>query len=226
MILLPIHIIAGLIGLAAGAVALLTRKGAKLHRQSGMIFVYSMLTMSATGAVMAALHFDRVTTIAGGLTFYLVTTALLTVRRPPIKLQWIEPVAMLVGLTVGIASISLGVEALNNGTGTIDTYPAELVFIFGIVALLAAFGDVRMLLARGFQGKQRMARHLWRMCVALWIAAASFFLGQADLFPEPIRASPLPALPVLLVMGMMIYWLVRVLFTQWRPLWRETQKGI
>jgi uncharacterized membrane protein len=217
MILLPIHIMAGLFGLAAGAVALFARKGAKLHRQSGMIFVYSMLTMSASGAVMAALHFDRVTTIAGGLTFYLVTTALLTVRRPMLKGQWIDAGALLVGLTVGIASVRLGVEALNNGTGTIDTYPAALVFIFGVVALMAAFGDARMLLARGLQGKQRMARHVWRMCVALWIAAASFFLGQADLFPEPIRASPLPALPVLLVMVLMVYWLTRILFTQWRP---------
>jgi hypothetical protein len=39
----------------------------------------------------------------------------------------------------------------------------------GAVALLAAFGDVRMLLARGISWPHRMARHLWRMCFALWI---------------------------------------------------------
>ena len=43
--LLPIHIIAGLIGLATGAVALYAAKGAKLHRKSGMIFVYTMLVV-------------------------------------------------------------------------------------------------------------------------------------------------------------------------------------
>jgi hypothetical protein len=216
-LLLPIHIIGGLLGLAAGAVALYAWKGAKLHRQSGMIFVYSMLALSATGAGMAALQPNRVDMIAGLLTFYLVTTALFTVRRPVMKPQWIDAGAMLVGLAVGIAGISLGVEAVNSATGTVDEYPPAPAFIFGAVALLAAFGDARMLLARGFRGTQRLARHLWRMCFALFIAAGSFFLGQADLFPEPIRIMPLLALPVLLVLFLMVYWLARVLFTKWRP---------
>jgi uncharacterized membrane protein len=217
MVLLPIHIIAGLLGLASGAVALYVHKGAKLHRQSGMIFVYSMLALSASGAAMAALQSQKVNTIAGVLTFYLVTTALLTVRRPGMKFQWIDATVMLIGLAVGIVSVRLGVEALNNATGTIDGYPPALCFIFGAVALLAALGDARMLLARRLQESHRIARHLWRMCFALWIAAGSFFLGQANLFPEPIRIIPLLALPVLLVLLLMLYWLVRVLFTQWLP---------
>ena len=39
MTLLPIHIIAGAIGLVAGAVALSAVKGATLHRKSGLLFV-------------------------------------------------------------------------------------------------------------------------------------------------------------------------------------------
>ena len=50
MILL--HIIDGLVGLTSGAIALSTRKGGKLHRKSGMIFVYAMTVLSASGAVM------------------------------------------------------------------------------------------------------------------------------------------------------------------------------
>jgi len=52
MILL--HIIGGLAGLTSGAVALSTRKGGTLHRRSGMVFVYAMLVMSASGALLAA----------------------------------------------------------------------------------------------------------------------------------------------------------------------------
>ena len=36
-------------------------------------------------------------------------------------------------------------------------------------------------------GAQRITRHLWQMCVALFIAAASFFLGQAKVFPASVR---------------------------------------
>ena len=55
------------------------------------------------------------------------------------------------------------------------------------------------------------------MCFALWIATASFFLGQADEFPEALRIMPLLCTPVLLVLLLMFYWLARVMFTQWRP---------
>ena len=110
MTLVAIHIIAGLLGLVSGAVALYARKGAKLHRQSGMIFVYFMLTMSASGAGMAVLNSLQVDAVAGVLTFYLVTTALLTVRPLTMKLYWINVGAMLVAFAVAITSAGLGIE--------------------------------------------------------------------------------------------------------------------
>ena len=54
MALLPIHIIAGLTGIVSGFIALYTLKGAKLHRKSGMVFVYAMLVVALTGTVMGA----------------------------------------------------------------------------------------------------------------------------------------------------------------------------
>lgn len=209
-----LHIAAGSIALAAGAVALYGLKGAKLHRKSGMLFVLAMLVMSVTGAVMAALKPEAISVIAGALTFYLVSTALLTVRRPAAGALWLDLGALLVALTIGIAGIYFGFEALKSPTGTKDGFPAPPYFIFGTVALLAALLDLRMLLARGVQGPHRLARHLWRMCFALFIAAASFFLGQAQVFPEPIRNLALLAIPVLAVLLLMLYWLGRVLFTQ------------
>jgi hypothetical protein len=54
------------------------------------------------------------------------------------------------------------------------------------------------MLARRLQGRHRVVRHLWRVCFAMFIAAASFFLGQAKVFPKPIRIIPLLAIPALL----------------------------
>jgi peptidoglycan/LPS O-acetylase OafA/YrhL len=67
-----------------------------------------------------------------------------------------------------------------------------------------------MIRAGGLRGASRLARHLWRMCFALFIAALSFFLGQSDEIPEPLRILPLLALPVLMVLVTMLYWLWRV----------------
>ena len=54
----------------------------------------------------------------------------------------------------------------------------------GSVCLLAAAGDVRMLVGGGVLGTKRIARHLWRMCFGLFIAAGSFFLGPSN---RPLR---------------------------------------
>jgi hypothetical protein len=48
------------------------------------------------------------------------------------------------------------------------------------------------------------------MCFALFIAALSFFIGQAKVIPEPFRNRGLLALPVLAVLVTMLYWLWRV----------------
>jgi uncharacterized membrane protein len=197
----PLHVLAGLAGLVSGAIALYSLKGGQLHRRSGKVFVYAMLFMSASGALMAALKptLTAVNVVAGVLTFYMVVTALLTVRRPALPARWLDGAAALVALVVCLSAFSLGAQA---GEGT--------YFMFGGVALLAAVGDTRLVLGRRLQGQRRIARHLWRMCFGMFVATGSFFLGQPQVFPETVRRSGVLTLPVLAVLLTMFYWLVRV----------------
>ena len=224
MALVLIHVIAGAIALASGTLALSATKGGNLHRKSGMVFVYSMLVMAGFGAVVAATpHYSlsgeffppqRLSVLAGGLTFYLVTTALLTVRRPIKGARWMDVGAMLFGLGVSVYGLKLGFDGLSAPQGMLDGQPTAPGFVFGAVALLAALGDLRLLFTRNVNSPFRIARHLWRMCFALFIAAASFFLGQARVFPKPMQNPALLAIPVLSVLLLMFYWLARVLFTR------------
>jgi hypothetical protein len=211
MSLLPIHIIAGSIAIIAGFISVFAVKGLKLHRKSGMIFVCSMLVLSVTGAVIAVVKNQPPNIIGGSLAFYMVTTALLTVRP---RSRWIDVAALVIGVVVGAAAIEIGFDALN-GTGKMNGVPAGMMFLFGTVALLATLGDIRMMRAGGLQGAQRIARHLWRMCFSLFIASGSFFLGQAKVIPKPIRILPLLAIPALLPLVLLLYWLARVLLTKW-----------
>jgi len=83
----------------------------------------------------------------------------------------------------------------------------------GSVALLAATGDVRMLLRRRISGTQRVARHLWRMCFALFIASASIFLARQQLFPALLRKTGVLLLLSFLPLMLMIFWMIRVRLT-------------
>ena len=208
--MLPVHITAGFVAIAAGAVALYALKGGRLHRKSGMVFVWAMWVMAALGGGLAARLHERLNVAMAVLTFYFVTTALLTVRRRAGRFHWTDAAAMLVALLVGVYQINLGLTALHSPTGKVDGIPAAPMFIFGGLALLAALGDIRLMLLGGLRGAQRIARHLWRMCFALFVATGSFFLGQADVFPRSMRIIPLLAIPALLPLLLMVYWLARV----------------
>jgi nitrate/nitrite transporter NarK len=75
------------------------------------------------------------------------------------------------------------------------------------------------------RGGPRLARHLWRMCFALFIAAGSFFSIRArvaKILPQPFTTAPMRALPILLVFVAMFYWLWRV---RRRPLGGSSDLG-
>jgi uncharacterized membrane protein len=79
------HVVAGMAAIAAGYVALYATKGARLHRRSGVLFVYAMLVMGLVGAGIATYERKPGSVFAGLIVAYMVTTALLAVaggRRP------------------------------------------------------------------------------------------------------------------------------------------------
>lgn len=208
---LVVHILAGSLGLVAGFVALYSTKGATLHRRAGMVFVYVMLAMTGTGGLIAIVRgaAPGINVPAAVLTAYLVVTGLATVRPPARWARTLNVGAMAVGLGVGFVSLTFGLEAVANG-GTRDDMPAFPFFLFGVVGVLGSVLDLRVIRGGPPVGRARLARHLWRMCFALFIATMSFFLGQADQIPEVLRIPALLALPVIAVPVTMFYWLWRV----------------
>ena len=207
--ILFLHIGAASVGLVSGGAALVFRKGARLHRAAGNVFFVSMLIMSGIGAAVAPFLPARISTVAGGLTFYLVATAWATVRRREGRVGRFESGALLVGLGVAALGVSLGWQGAINPKGTLDGLPWQPAFVFAAISGLAAACDLRVILRGGICGAPRIARHLWRMCVALLIAAFSF-VGQPKAIPEALRGSPLLFLPIIAVAVAMIYWLIRV----------------
>ena len=88
------------------------------------------------------------------------------------------------------------------------------VFVFGAVCLLAGLLDLNVVLRRRMTPTQRLSRHLWRMCVAFFIATGSFFLGQQDALPAAVRGSPWLFVPAFAPFGLMLFWLVRLRFAK------------
>ncbi|HEX2466145.1 MAG TPA: hypothetical protein VHR17_16095 [Thermoanaerobaculia bacterium] len=212
--LLPIHVAAGGLAMVFGFTALFAKKGGAIHRRSGLLFVCAMLVMGATASTLGFLESPTDPNVfAGFMTAYFVGTALTTVR--PVS-PWTRAITVaLLPVPVGLAfgGILRGVETFNNPGGVNNGVPFLMHFFLATVLIVAAAGDVRILRFGAPRGRPRLARHLWRMCFALFIAAGSFFSVRervAKILPELFTTAPMRALPILLIFGAMFYWLWRV----------------
>jgi hypothetical protein len=185
-----------------------------------------MLIM-AVGAVYLAIVKNQPNNLGGGiLTFYLIATAWLTAQRGDGTTSRWDWVVALVPLTLGILNWMNGIDVLRAGHSSQNGVPVGMIFFMGSVCLLAASGDVRMLLRGGVSGTQRIARHLWRMCFGLFIAAGSFFLGPSNrplrllssvglgkYVPAAFFSTTLYLVLTILPLVLLIFWLARVRFT-------------
>lgn len=207
-----VHIVGASFALIFGYIALFSPKGGQLHRRLGRFFVYAIGVMCLGGVMIAVIRnvAPEVNIPAATLTAYLAITALTTVRPMTRGIRRLELGALLLALGLGLTCVTLAIVAIVGGASPmgLTTFP---FLLFGSIGLLGATGDIRVLRSGRPHGPARLHRHLWRMCIALWIAATSFFFGGEERVPEFLRNNtPLRALPVLAVMLAMFYWMWRV----------------
>jgi uncharacterized membrane protein len=206
-VLLSIHVVTGAVALIFGAVALMAKKGGSVHRRSGLLFVCAMFVMAVSAAMLG--------NVGGGLmTIYFLATGLTTVRDVSPWTRAVTGVALAFATGFAFLTIVSGVKALDQPGLSAGGVPFRTI---GIVSLLlaaivafAAVGDLRVVRSGLPRGRSRLARHLWRMCVALLIAAGSFFSIRervAKILPESFTALPMRMLPIALVFGVMFFWL-------------------
>lgn len=208
------HIVAGGLAIVLGGVALVATKGATVHRKSGILFVYAMVTMGTTASILALRSGVTNPNFLGGFTsVYFVITALTAVRPATGWSHRLTLGAAVLAFALALFEIGLAVSALSRPHFMINGVPGPMLVFLATVTLLAGVGDVRVMRSGPLRGAPRLTRHLWRMCFALFIAAGSFFSIRsrvATILPEPFLSAPMRALPIALVFAAMFYWLWRV----------------
>jgi hypothetical protein len=185
-----------------------------------------MLTMAVVAVYVAIVRHEPNNIGGGILAFYLVLTGWLTARRRDGETIGFDWVVLLIPLALGILTWMHGLRVVRSDAGSEDGVPVGMIFFMGSVMLLAGAGDVRMLVCGGVHGAKRIARHLWRMCFGLFIAAGSFFLGPSN---RPLRlfsavglgqhlspalfSTTLYLILTILPLILLVFWLARVRVT-------------
>jgi hypothetical protein len=218
-----LHISGGTIGLVSGTVAVFAAKGGRLHRTSGNIFFGSMLVMAAFAIYLAFVMPGQIVNVfIGTFALYLVTTAWMTVRRNEGTVGFAEKVAMAVAIilcapfVVLSFQLAMGLPPFFKSAVALEGPVLIAIYSFTSVLVIAAISDVKVVRAGGIAGAPRIARHLWRMCVGLTLAAGSAFTnGLPRLLPGPMHVTPMFFVPQFLPLILLIFWMIRVKFTDW-----------
>jgi hypothetical protein len=156
----------------------------------------------------------------GLFTCYLAVTGWMAVRRRAGTTGAFERIACAFAFLMAAGMILLGVAAKTDPDGVFGGSPASGFFGIGTIVALAAFLDLKVVLNRGISGTDRIARHVWRMGLALWIAIGSFFLGQQRVMPESVQGSPLLLVPPLAIFAIVLFWLV------WLRIGKRVRAGV
>lgn len=200
-----VHITAGCLAVLAGYVALFAAKGTELHRSGGRVFVCAIVAMGLFASAVAMLRGSG-SLLGGPIAAYFAVSALTTVR--PIDRR-LDVALCAFALSMAALTYAGAASLLAQGRSSSGGAPVPMIIVLATALLLAGMADLRLLRAPPL-GSRRIARHLWRMCFALWMATGSFFLGQMDEFPAWLQKPALMAVPAMLPLVLMAYWLWRI----------------
>lgn len=209
-VLLWFHIGAGLIALVAGAIAAAVRKGGSWHAAAGNWFFGSMLALGVTASILSPFKTPPESPIGGVIVCYFVATSWLAARRRNLSASHFEKLAGVLILVIAFLMIEAAAQSIPAAVTKFERIKANMSAFLGGVCLLAGLGDLRFALRGPLTSRQRISRHLWRMCYAFFIATGSFFLGQQQFLPQTLRGSALLPLLAFAPLILLLFWLVRI----------------
>jgi uncharacterized membrane protein len=187
---IAVHVLCGILSLAAGLVAMIANKGGKVHNRAGIIFYWSMFMIFVTTTLFFILYPTNLKYQfflgIGIVSFYPNWSG----KRMLAMKKGLNPTlvdkigAWLIGFS-GICMLAYGVYLTANPSKGFDTLNI-LFFIFGTVSLLNAYGDLKLYL--GYVKAEKMHwffAHAGKMIGAYTAAITAFCVNIVPRFmPE------------------------------------------
>lgn len=187
---LIVHIIAGTIGLLAGTLNTIFKKGETRHKLIGKFFLLGMTVNALCSFVLAVLHPNNFLFIVGVFSLYLVQAGnrilklkIIGEHNKPQLFDWLLQLGMIV---FGCVFIGLGVA------GLIQKNTFGFVYIvFGFIGMRLAMQDIGYFKQKITNKKYWLISHLSKM-MGGYIAATTAFLVVNNKILPPILAWLLP----------------------------------
>jgi uncharacterized membrane protein len=197
-ILLYIHIILGIIGLIAGILIILLKKGDKRHQQIGKIFSYA-LGISMLGSFPISIYKENTFLFCIGIwTLYMIITGnrslKITNTKMVSKIDWLITILMLL---FGFLLLENGLSSLHTGLGL-----PIVSAVFAWISFVFVWTDIRF-----FNGKMKAINahkliHIQRMMGAFIASVTAFIVVNNTILPGLVAW----LLPTLVFTPLIIRW--------------------
>jgi uncharacterized membrane protein len=182
-LLIYVHAALGGIALLSGSVALATPKGNRLHKKTGIIFYYTMLSAALLALFISVQpnHVSYFLFVIGIFSAYMILSGkrilklkLMYKGMKPSQSHYVLPVTMLV---VGIAMIAFGLYLKSSGDNN-----GIVMMVFGGIGSVMSVGDIRMLRSTPTDRLFWLYQHISKMTGG-YIAAFTAFLVVNEVLP-------------------------------------------
>lgn len=196
------HIAAGSISLLCGTINMIAKKGGKLHRKVGRLFVAFMMLTGLSALVMAQIKPNAFLFIIGVFTIYLVGTAdrySKPFKDKPLLIDWVYSLSMFVFADIFIL---WGIFALYQGN-TMGT----VMLIFGGVGLYSVYKDFINYRGKNPEKKHRLLTHIGRMIGAYTATITAVLVVNSAALPTSIPPFVYWLLPTVILTPISFYWI-------------------
>ncbi len=200
-ILLPIHIISGVIALASAASALSFKKGKNRHILSGKIFFWAMLVIFITAIPMSIINENIFLFFVAIFSFYLAFSGMRFGRNRTgiaTPLDWIA-----VGLMI-FSGVGMWLLAVNYFVNDNSQYIVLLVF--GFLAIGLGYNNFRTYRNKTATGKERIEKHLTNMMGGTIAVITAVLVVNPPSDPEWVWW----VLPTALIVPAIFWWVRKV----------------
>ena len=196
-ILLPIHILAGIIALSCAAISVSSEKGQKIHILSGRTYFWCMVVIFLTAIPMSIISSNVFLFLIAIFSFYLAFAGMRFARnRKGVAtiLDWIAVCLMIFsGLGMWILAV---IFFLNSNTQYI------VLLVFGFLSIALGYADFRSYKNNSATGKERISRHLTNMMGGTIAVITAVLVVNPPFEPEWVWW----VLPTVLITPVIFWW--------------------
>lgn len=189
--ILQIHSIIGVTIFISGFLQIILKKGGKLHRVIGKVYMYSWLILLISGAYLGGL----LITIIGVFGYYFALTGARIGRLKNKPIEIFDKSIFVIGGFTAFAMILYAISLFIKNNGSFAT----ILAVFGVIFLFTTIKDIYKYVLKKPLSKEVYGKldwyfeHLKRMCIS-FIAAVTAFTSIQNVFKNNTANFLLPTL--------------------------------